>query len=538
MTSSQPSLPFKERKFRRAAVIVPPLRDFYFTRHRFSSLGAEIVATLLRRSGMQVDLVNFPRMNPKGTCIELPEALDYLNPYLVPEETGKLSYFTRFRRFGPTVQECAATIEALKPDLCFLSVFAFCYSDDALSLAEKIKIKMPLVPLVAGGAGASSNPGYFLKNKAVDFVLCGEAEAGLMKFMHEISLQKPDFSCVPNLAWSENRELRMSPLWAYAAESDIEIPLVKTAENRQKCVFTTSLVRGCPKQCAFCSSTLLFGRTIRTPPADRLVDFLSALSKEIERDGRRPIINFEDDNLLCTRHFFRSSISFLKKHIPDAEFIAENGIDYLELTREWIEWLVKNGMSKFNLSLASYAPEILAEQRRLLHPGRYEKAIGLLAEKGIPSVTYFICGFKEDTIESTADNLAYLYDKQTVIAISMFYAVPGLPGFIDPTGFDRCSSLLCLGSAAYPWNKSLSTETMVTAFRLSRYINLHNSTRLSEKEYQLLDSIENRKQLYTIVKQKSAGERIIEVPKQDKELVKCFFNIVRQKKSPRKLNAG
>jgi hypothetical protein len=42
--------------FRHAAVVVPPLRDFYFTRHRFSSLGAAIVASLLKREGLQVDI--------------------------------------------------------------------------------------------------------------------------------------------------------------------------------------------------------------------------------------------------------------------------------------------------------------------------------------------------------------------------------------------------------------------------------------------------------------------------------------------------
>jgi anaerobic magnesium-protoporphyrin IX monomethyl ester cyclase len=519
--------------FRHAAVVVPPLRDFYFTRHRFSSLGAAIVASLLKREGLQVDILNFPLMKPEGARIEIPDALSYLKPHILPEETGKLSFFTAFRLFGPSIDKCAEIIAAKRPDICFLSVFAFCYADDAIELAEKIRKKLPLVPLVAGGAGVSAYPGYFLEKKAIDFALTGEAEACLGQFLREISLSKPYFTKVPNLVWKENGAVRVSPLRAYAKENEIDIAIVKTAESARSVTLSTSLMRGCPKQCDFCSSALMFGRKIRTPPIARLETLLSALPVEINRGVKRPVINLEDDNQLCNREFLTESMAFFRKHLPGAAFIAENGLDYSLLTSEVCEWLVKNGMSKFNLSLASTAPEILAAQGRFSLPERYEKIIEFCALKGLPSVTYFICGFKEDTLESTADNLSYFNDKQTVIGISLFYPVPGLPGFTDYALFDRSPSFLCLGSAAYPWHQSLSTETMITAFRLSRYLNLLKSPRLSETEKRVLGTIEGRKRLHTVIKLKSGEKVIIEVPKQDDELVCLFFKKLSKKKSPR-----
>ncbi|MEZ4578465.1 MAG: hypothetical protein R2875_10750 [Desulfobacterales bacterium] len=38
----------------KAAVAVPPVLDFYFTRHRFSALGPHILSTLLRENGCDV----------------------------------------------------------------------------------------------------------------------------------------------------------------------------------------------------------------------------------------------------------------------------------------------------------------------------------------------------------------------------------------------------------------------------------------------------------------------------------------------------
>ena len=516
-------IPVLNHKYKRAAVIVPPFRDFYFTRHRFSSLGAHIVAKLLKRSGMQVERLNFPLMNKKGVQLEIPPQLGYLKPFILPEETGKLSFFTAFRRFGPSPEQCVKMIEAVRPEICFLSVFAFCYADDAIELAEKIKMKMPAVPVIAGGAGVSAYPGYFLNKTGIDFTLSGEAEAILPKFLLEISQPLPDFRRVPNCAWKNNNVVSVSPLHAFASDSEIEIALVKTAETSRRSTFSTSLVRGCPKQCDFCSSGLLFGDQIRTPLPDHLEKVLSGFSKHAGNDGRHVTINIEDDNLLCDETFLRLSIALFKKYIPGASFIAENGIDYSLLTPELCEWLVQNGMSKFNLSLASLAQEILAKQSRFLDLERYEKTIDFLASKRVPSVTYFICGLKKDTLDSTASNLAYLYNKQTVTGISMFYAVPGLPGFTNLSIFDHSPSFLCLGSVAYPWNDSLSTETMITAFRLSRYSNLTKNSIKTDQENGLIKMIAEKKVLHTIVRNRSGNEIIIPVPNQDEELVKLFF---------------
>jgi hypothetical protein len=524
MPVSQSETPAAKVKFRRAAVIVPPFRDFYFTRHRFSSLGAQIVVKLLKRSGMQVcDLLNFPLINSKGTRLDIPPELGYLTPFILPEETGKLSFFTAFRRFGPSPEQCIAMIEAVRPEICFLSVFAFCYADDAIELAEKIKTKLPAVPIIAGGAGVSAYPGYFLKKPAIDYTLSGEAEASLPKFLHEISQPHPEFRRVPNCAWKEKNSVTVSPLNAFASDTEIEIALVKTSESSRRSTFSTSLARGCPKTCDFCSSRALFGNRLRTPSIERLDEILSAFSNFADLHGKQVTINFEDDNLLCDEPFLRTAVPLFKKHIPGVTFIAENGIDYSLLTPESCEWLVRNGMSKFNLSLASVVPEILERQSRFIHLERYEKAIDFLASRHIPSVTYFICGFKKDTLESTANNLSYLHNKQTVIGISMFYAVPGLPGFTDLSMFDHSPSFLCLGSAAYPWNNSLSTETMITAFRLSRYINLKKSPHGTEQEDMLVKLIAEKKELYTLVKNKVGDEKMIPVPNQHKELVKLFF---------------
>ncbi|MDD5676030.1 MAG: cobalamin-dependent protein, partial [Chitinivibrionales bacterium] len=158
----------------RAVVAVPPIHDFYFTPHRFASLGAQIVTDILTKENFKVCLYNFPVR--QSHTLPLPEQMGFLSPFIIPEEEGKCSFFTTYRHFGPIFEQCLCKIMALHPDIVFLSCFAFCYADQSLELARIIKRASPKMPVAIGGAGVSAYPGYFLKDGSIDYVFSGEAE--------------------------------------------------------------------------------------------------------------------------------------------------------------------------------------------------------------------------------------------------------------------------------------------------------------------------------------------------------------------------
>jgi hypothetical protein len=110
-----------------------------------------------------------------------------------------------------------------------------------------------------------------------------------------------------------------------------------------------------------------------------------------------------------------------------------------------------------------------------------------------------------------------------MVGISMFYGIPNIPDFTDMALFDNLAPCLCNGSSAYPWNKTLSTTELITAFRLSRYINLIKSDKKKALEVQLIERVKREEKLFTFVKEKKEV-KIIEVPEYDKEMVSMFFN--------------
>ena len=276
--------------------------------------------------------------------------------------------------------------------------------------------------------------------------------------------------------------------------------------------------------CGYYHSHFALGKPFRTPGWEKIEEAFSSIEISANNYKKQIVINIEDDNILADDTYFKETLAAIRTRFPGAQFIMENGIDYRFLSPEKITRLMENGMKKFNLSLGSLDPEILCTKNRTGSIEQYDAVLDLLAKNRLPSITYFICGFKEDTIESVARTLRYLAARKTTIGISPFYAVPGIAGFTDKLIFNSGSSSLCLGAACYPWNGSLSTETLITAFRLSRYINLRKDSNRSEIESQLVDKINDTQELHTLIRKPGTKTvRIVEVERQDRDLVRLFF---------------
>jgi hypothetical protein len=507
----------------RAVVAIPPVCDFYFTPHRFSNIGARIVFNLLIDSKLDATFIDFPSMKKHGTRIDIPLKIKYLEDLVMPDETGMLSYFTKYQRFGPSPDECAGKICDLSPDLLFISCFAFSYAFQSIEIAEKVKKTKPEIKIIIGGSGVSAYPLYFIKNPNIDFAFQGEAESFIKPFLDQLKSNSPCFGMVPNLFWKKGDEIVEPNENYHPSVEKIRTDLIKTHETKRNIFYSTSISRGCEKQCAFCSNFLAHGRTFRMVSAQGLEGLFNKLSIDENSGNKSIFINFEDDNLLFAPDNFIKIIRNIKSRFGKISFLAENGIDYTLLTPALADSLISLGFCKFNFTLVSRDEKILSGAKRNGSLARYEGLVKYIASKNIPVLSYFICGLKEDSKESVVDVLAYLLSLPTEVGISMFYAIPNLPGFQDMKLFDNLAPYVCNGTSAYPWNNILTTSELVTAFRLSRYVNLLKRCKKTTIELELIKKIQKEKKLFTLVRD-NKEIKIGAVKKYDSEMVKMFFN--------------
>jgi anaerobic magnesium-protoporphyrin IX monomethyl ester cyclase len=517
----------------RAVVAAPPIHDFYFTPHRYASLGAQVVAEILTNKNIKVCLFNFPARGSK--TLPLPAPLGYLEPFIIPEEQGKCSFFTKYQHFGPPFDLCVEKILASKPDIIFLSCFAFCYADQALQLARSLKKAAPAVPLAMGGAGANAYPGYFLKEDGVDFLFCGEAELNVPLLAEALisgSLGSDEMlSTIPGLLWKTKEGIQgLGPAERFTGPQDLTPTLTLALKTKKALYFSTVLSRGCPRQCRFCSTPLSMGRAWRHVDYQVFSEHAAVVLADHAAQGKQLYLNFEDDNFLLDTDGFLALCSGLRARFPALGFLAENGLDYRELTVEKAQRLIDAGFCKFNISLAAVDDAAARDQARETDLGHYQNIAAFLALKNIPLTTYFICGLPGDSVQTIARALALLASQPTRVGISPFYAVPGMPDFQDLTVFFKISSNLACGSSCFPWASkagrptgSVSTPAIVTAFRLSRFINLCKQEALSPLEKELVRTIKKEKRLYTIVGNRKSVAAIVPVENMDQELVDIFF---------------
>jgi len=520
----------------KAVIAVPPVRDFYFTPHRASALGARSLVRELERTGWNTSLLNLP-LRGKPRTVPLPEELDYLKHFILQNETGPLSWFTAYHQFGPSFAEAAEMIFTEKPDALFISSFAWAYAGESLKLAGAAARMMPDLPIIMGGHGPTSLPDYFLNaphpvnpgRPLFTQVIAGEVEGYGELLSSGISGER-----YLDLRTSE----RIGELQPIAGEA------IRRAGRRS---ISITLTRGCPLKCRFCSNHICHGRQFRSSPPDQW-------EKEIIRvveNGSEPAgpfhLNIEDDNILFLKEDFFRFLEGLKSRYPEITFSAENGLDYMLLEREDIHKLKKLGFTHLNLSLAVLSG---VSRRMEYRDGNPEKLTGLIyqcREEGLALTTHFICGLRGDRSEDIVKTLKFLDRLPTQIGISNFYPVPGLEGFKDKKLFLNRLPGLTLGSSVYPWTEALSSAQMITAFRLARWSNFRKKVEVKnerhlespgmsgggiiERELELYRTIRTTHRLHSLVRRRSDRRKeskrnweIIPLSRLDSSMIEDYFS--------------
>lgn len=506
-----------EKRELKIALVIPPIEDFYFTPHRLSNAGIKIAFDIIKNENIETIIIDaFENPHEKKQCA-LPSSLSYLKKFIIPSETGKTSFFTNFYRFGKSYEEIAEEVLNYKPDICIISCFAFCYLKPVIKLAEIIKKKNREIIIGIGGGGVTVYPAYFLRNNSIDFTLGGEAEVSLIPFLKLLKGIIKNPNEVPFLGWKENGECFFSPLKKFTNSNEIKPIIVRNNFSPKKVSYSFFLARGCNFSCRFCSSILIHGNYFRHCEEEKLESCINDILTKQRENNKKININLEDDNLLLDYSFLIKILKICKKYFPQCSFTAENGVDYRLLSLERLRELVSYGFAQFNFTLGNISPEIMVREKRENKLEQYKLLLEEAKKYSIPVITYLICGFPDDTKEIIAESIKYLALLDTTLGISLFYPVPGIFGFDNLEFFDNIDPQICCGASAYSWSNNITTQTLITAFRLVRFINLLKSKNCTEEEIELINETFKKQCLHTIIKEKKR-RYIVKVPNMDEWL--------------------
>lgn len=162
------------------AILNHPFTDFYSSPKRMNCGILYYLGDIIKPHNYCV----FDLVQSKKKEIRIPDKLRYLSEYTLPDQTN-YSFFQKYYKFGDVGLIDPDKFIEEHFDCVLVTTFAFCYFDGLKELIEYLR-KFYHKPIILGGNGVSSNPGYYIDNLDIDYAVKGPAELSLHKILELI----------------------------------------------------------------------------------------------------------------------------------------------------------------------------------------------------------------------------------------------------------------------------------------------------------------------------------------------------------------
>lgn len=457
-------------------LIQPPIEDFYQTPIRTKPIGLAYIASCLKKSGHEVEILDC--QTKKRKPIPIPRELSYLSDFYPFNDKSPFKLYSRYYHFGMAWSEIKKRIIESKPDICGISSSFTPYHNEALKVAQIVKDFNAKNIVVMGGAHVCCDPRGVLKSPYIDYVILGEGEYRFPALIDIIRRGKTnELSEIDGLGYRENGEIKINPLKEFIKDLDsIPYPARELLQlNRyriNKKLYTMIITsRGCPHKCTYCSVHLIMGKRFRSRNPENIIKEI----KECHEKFGIEIFDIEDDNFTYDRERSKRLMRFIIDTFGEEriELSAMNGVSFATLDKELIGLMKKAGFKSLNLSLVSSSPSIKEYVKRPYSILDFDQVIKESVDAGLRIISYAIFGIPGQRLEDMIDTLIYLMGKRVLIGPSIYYPVPGTLLFENckQKGF-LPDSLLKYRSTAFPIEtEDFSRLDLVTIFRLTRMIN-------------------------------------------------------------------
>ena len=371
-------------------------------------------------------------------------------------------YEEPFIIYGLSPKQIVEKIKKFNPDVVGISVLFSMTVSEVYKICKEIKSQLPDMPIILGGQHPSGAPHDVLGRPYVDYIISGEAELTILKFMDALN-KKISFEEVPNLYFKdENKKIintntikNVKPMvvgkgWEYYARKESSVPEkldelpypawhlfnmegywksnVRTGggnpkTNRYAVMLST---RGCPHTCKFCTSPLASGfKAYRKRSNECVVKEIKWLVDTYQIGE----VQFVEDNFFVSKKRAKDLMRDLAREFPDVYFQSTGGTEVNALDDEMIELMAKSNFYHAILAIEAGDPEVQASSvDKNVKLDRLPQIVKKLKEYKIDTKALYMIGFPGETraqIQKTVDlalNLGILDFNLSIVT-----ALPGTP---------------------------------------------------------------------------------------------------------------
>jgi magnesium-protoporphyrin IX monomethyl ester (oxidative) cyclase len=312
-------------------------------------------------------------------------------------------------------------IQKLSPDLIGITCNFTAYADDSLEVATMVKKILPHIPIVMGGAHATIEAESILKNnECIDYIIRNEGEITLgylvralrgehtVESIEGLTYRTPDKTIVSNPGRELIKNLDMLPI---PDRTFIDMERYKYFNKkcvwyiRQEPVATIMTSRGCPYNCVFCSTKVVWQRQWRPRSLEKVFEEIELL---VSKYGIKEIIINDDQFFIKKKRVINFCDYFIKRKLK-LSFAVDAGISVWLVDEESLEKMRKAGFYSLRFPIESGNENTLKFIQKPVDLKKTKELIIKATKMGFWTSANFIIGFPYETREEIDETIRYAY---------------------------------------------------------------------------------------------------------------------------------
>ena len=309
---------------------------------------------------------------------------------------------------GGTLEQIARLILANDPQVIGFTCLTprFPVTMDIIGECKRLN---PEVVAVVGGPHVTGLPEYALQESVVDFAVLGEGETAFLELVNALASGKP-VDKIANLIYRSGGSVKINPVRPVIADLDaLPFPawdLLKLDSYRDPTFYQgphlgLMSARGCPYNCYFCASRVVWGRQVRYhSPANMLAE----VEEAVDKYGIREFM-FYDDTFTLNRNRILTFCESLTVHCLKIRFYAQVRVDTIDV--EITEKLKQAGCFAVAIGVESGNEVILRTMGKNLTKEQIRSGCKVLKKAKMPFLASYIIGHPGDTHETIKETLDF-----------------------------------------------------------------------------------------------------------------------------------
>lgn len=316
-------------------------------------------------------------------------------------------------------QTIVRLVRQRNPDIIGITCNFTTYTNAVFDIANLLKTNFPQSTIVIGGAHATMDSENVLNKCRADVVVKGEGEITFHSLVSRID-SREGFSDLLGITYRENGTIVSNPPRPLMDEiNSLPIPDRKYINqeiyskintkmyflSRGRSVASIITSRGCPYNCVFCSTKIVWERKFRPRPAESVVDEMQSLMTDYSIDEF--IIN--DDQFFFNKARVEKICDLIAKKNLKLSLNVASGSSVWLLDEGLLKKLKQSGLYRITLPIESGSYKTLKYIKKPVNLEETKKLICMANHLGIWTYANFIIGFPYERFSDIQDTINYAY---------------------------------------------------------------------------------------------------------------------------------